>query len=39
MLSQIGQNKAITEQQVKIVTAQINKVQKLKKVSFGSTSV
>ena len=32
MLSQIGQDTAITEQQVRIVKAQMEKIQKLKKV-------
>ena len=32
MLSQIGQDKAITEQQVRIVKAQMEKIHKLKKV-------
>ena len=34
MLSQIGQDTAITEQQVRIVKAQMEKIQKLKKVKY-----
>lgn len=32
MLAQIGQDTAITEQQIKIVKRQMDKIQKLKKV-------
>lgn len=33
ILSQIGQDTAITEQQIKVVRSQMDKIQKLKKVT------
>jgi len=35
ILSQIGQDTAITEQQIKVVKAQMDKISKLKKVCLG----
>ena len=37
ILSQIGQDTAITEQQIKVVKAQLDKISKLKKVPIINT--
>ncbi len=39
ILSQIGQDTAITEQQIRIVKAQMEKIQRLKKVRLNETAM